>query len=71
MNVEHIRTQERAILVGCLLDQRDEERMRLSLEELHELARTAGVEVLDVITQNRERIDAAWYLGSGKIQEIA
>lgn len=71
MNVEHIRTHERAILVGCLLDQRDEERMRLSLEELHELARTAGVEVLDVITQNRDRIDSAWYLGSGKIQEIA
>ncbi|AKF94691.1 GTPase HflX [Brevibacillus laterosporus] len=63
--------QQTAIVVGCLLDQRDEERMRLSLEELGELARTAGVEVLEVITQNRERVDSAWYLGTGKIQEIA
>jgi len=63
--------KETAILVGCLLDNRDEERMRLSLEELQELADTAGVEVLDVITQNRDRIDPAWYLGTGKIDELA
>jgi len=66
-----IKTKETAILVGCLLDHRDPERVRLSMEELAELADTAGVEVLDVFTQNRERIDAAWYLGSGKIEEIA
>ncbi|MGC5323980.1 GTPase HflX [Brevibacillus sp. SYSU BS000544] len=66
-----IKTHETAILVGCILDNRDEERVRLSMEELHELARTANVEVLEVITQNRDRIDNAWYLGSGKIQEIA
>jgi GTP-binding protein HflX len=68
---DFIKTAETAILVGCFLDNRDPERMRLSMEELHELARTAGVEVVDVITQNRDRIDPAWYLGSGKIQEIA
>ncbi|UFJ43246.1 GTPase HflX [Brevibacillus humidisoli] len=63
--------QERALLVGCLLDGRDEQQMRLSLEELAELAKTAGVEVAGVFTQNRDRIDPAWYLGSGKITEIA
>ncbi|MFF0825959.1 GTPase HflX [Brevibacillus sp. NPDC003359] len=66
-----IKTKETAILVGCYLDNRDEERIRLSMEELHELADTAGVEVLDVITQNRDRVDSAWYLGTGKIDEIA
>lgn len=66
-----IKTKETAILVGCLLDNRDEERMRLSMEELQELADTAGVEVLDVITQSRDRIDPAWYLGTGKIDELA
>lgn len=71
MSVEEIKTHETAILVGCFLDNRDVERTRLALEELHELARTAGVEVVDVITQNRDRIDYAWYLGSGKIQEVA
>ncbi|MED1794515.1 GTPase HflX [Brevibacillus nitrificans] len=68
---ELIKTKETAILVGCLIDNRDEERMRLSMEELAELADTAGVEVLDVITQNRDRIDPAWYLGTGKIDELA
>jgi len=71
MAQEEIKTRETAILVACFLDHRDIERSRLSLEELHELARTAGVEVVETITQNRERVDAAWYLGSGKIQEIA
>ncbi len=71
MSGEMIKTKETAILVGCFLDNRDVERTRLSMEELHELARTAGVEVVDVITQNRDRIDSAWYLGSGKIEEIA
>jgi GTP-binding protein HflX len=71
MSGEFIKTRETAILVGCFLDNRDVERARLSMEELHELARTAGVEVMDVITQNRDRVDSAWYLGSGKIQEIA
>lgn len=66
-----IKTKETAILVGCFLENRDMERMRLSMEELQELAETAGVEVLEVFTQNRERVDAAWYLGSGKIEEIA
>ena len=65
------KTKETAILVGCLLDHRDADRVRLSMEELADLADTAGVEVLDVITQSRERVDAAWYLGSGKIEEIA
>ncbi|MED1919555.1 GTPase HflX [Bacillus thuringiensis] len=66
-----IKTKETAILIGCYLDNRNEERTRLSMEELHELADTAGVEVLDVITQNRDRVDSAWYLGTGKIDEIA
>jgi GTP-binding protein HflX len=69
--VPYSKTKETAILVGCLIDNRDEERMRLSMEELAELADTAGVEVLDVITQNRDRIDPAWYLGTGKIDELA
>ncbi|MGG4459003.1 GTPase HflX [Brevibacillus porteri] len=66
-----IKTKETAVLIGCYLDNRNEERTRLSMEELHELAATAGVEVLDVITQNRDRVDSAWYLGTGKIDEIA
>lgn len=71
MSREVIKSQEEALLVGCILDHRDEERARLSMAELKELARTAGVAVREVITQNRDKVDPAWYLGSGKIQEIA
>ncbi|WP_139489061.1 GTPase HflX [Brevibacillus dissolubilis] len=66
-----IKKRETAILVAAVLDNKDEERQRLSLEELHELARTADVEVLDVIIQNRDRLDNAWFLGTGKIDEVA
>jgi len=41
-----------------------------SLEELRELARTAGVEVLDSILQGRREIDPRTVIGGGKLQEI-
>jgi GTP-binding protein HflX len=42
-----------------------------SLEELRELARSAGAEVVEVITQTRDAPSAATLIGSGKLQEIA
>lgn len=42
-----------------------------SLEELRELADTAGAEVLGVFSQKRDRFDNATYLGEGKLREIA
>ncbi len=41
-----------------------------AMMELRELARTAGVEVVDVITQSRDRIDPKWVLGKGKLEEL-
>lgn len=58
--------EERAILVGMNLDGRGE----ASLEELARLAETAGAKVLHQQLQNRSRVDAATYLGSGKVQEL-
>jgi GTP-binding protein HflX len=62
--------QERAILVGVILpdstaDPRD------PLGELASLAKTAGAKVMGTILQNRKRIDAGTYVGSGKVLEIA
>ncbi|HZO14141.1 MAG TPA: GTPase HflX [Polyangiaceae bacterium] len=62
----------RAILVhvadrkkkGSLLD--SEARLR----ELAELARTAGVEVMDTFVQVRERFDPRFLIGKGKLDEI-
>jgi GTP-binding protein HflX len=41
-----------------------------SLDELRELATTAGARVIDEVTQNRQRPDPATYIGKGKVEEI-
>jgi len=41
------------------------------LEELALLAASAGAEVVDTIVQERESIDPAYFIGSGKAQELA
>jgi GTP-binding protein HflX len=40
------------------------------LAELNELARTAGVEVVDTIVQHRDRIDPKFVMGKGKLDEV-
>ncbi len=39
-------------------------------DELRELCRTAGLEVLDVITQRRPELDPRFLLGKGKLDEV-
>jgi GTPase len=41
-----------------------------SLRELGELARTAGVAVMDTVLQLRERLDPKFVMGKGKLDEI-
>lgn len=41
------------------------------LDEFKELARSAGVDVLGVISAPRQRADARFYVGSGKIDELS
>src|SRR5258706_956070 len=38
--------------------------------ELRELARTAGVEVVDVVVQRRDRIDPKFVMGKGKLDDV-
>ena len=54
---------EKAILVGT--DTRE------SLEELKELTKACDIPVLDSVFQSRNKIDAAFYIGRGKVLEIA
>ena len=42
-----------------------------SLNELEELARSAGARVLETMLQNRERLDPATLIGRGKLAEIS
>ncbi len=54
---------ESAILVGC--DTKE------SLDELEELAKACNIPTLEKVFQNRSKIDASFYIGRGKVLEIA
>lgn len=58
---------ERAILVKADIRGEDDWRAEDSLSELRELARTAGVYVVDEVTCRRDRPTANLYIGKGKI----
>lgn len=55
--------EEKAILVGS--DTRE------SLEELKELTKACDIPVLESVYQSRNKIDATFYIGRGKVLEIA
>ena len=59
---------ERVILVGVSLS--DGQDMEKSLDELEELATTAGAVTVGRMIQNRELVHPGTYLGKGKIQEL-
>jgi len=61
---------ERAILVAVSLPNTKVEDEHESLDELAELARTAGATVVDRFVQNRTRLDGRTYVGSGMIERI-
>ncbi len=56
-------TEEKAILVGS--DTKE------SLEELSELTEACNIPVLKTVFQSRNKVDAAYFIGRGKVLEIA
>lgn len=54
---------EKAILVGADTEE--------SLDELEELTKACNIPVLFKVFQNRNKIDSAYFIGSGKVEEIA
>lgn len=60
--------EERVILVGVQLN--ENEPAEESLDELGELAKTAGAKVVGRMIQSREYIHPATYIGKGKITEL-
>lgn len=58
--------KEKAILVSVALNTKDKQ----TIDELIELTKTAGAEVVDIVTQQRKSIDKTYYLGKGKLEEI-
>ena len=60
---------ERAILVSVTGGRRPED-TEASLAELRELARAAGVEVVDLVSQHRPQVDPRYAVGEGKLQDL-
>lgn len=60
--------KERAILIGVTTDSLLEEEE--SMLELEELAKAANVKVIDKIIQKRNKIDAKYFLGKGRLEDI-
>lgn len=60
--------RERVILIGVCT--RENENVEESLDELKELADTAGAEAVGRVIQNRESMHPGTYIGSGKIDEV-
>lgn len=60
--------QPRVILVSADTGEFDAER---SMDELKELAKTDGVEIVGCVTQKRPSYDTATCIGSGRLEELA
>ena len=60
--------EERVILVGVSTGEGDDTVQ--SLDELEELAKTAGAVTVGRVIQNREQIHPGTYIGTGKIAEV-
>ncbi len=62
---------ERAMLVALDTKEFRKEIVEEHLDELEELADTAGAETVFKIIQSKARIDPAYYIGKGKAEELA
>lgn len=60
--------KEKVVLVAVAFE--EEEKAKSSLEELEELVKTAGAEVVGTVIQNRDAIHPGTYVGSGKLDEL-
>lgn len=63
-------SKEKVLIIGAQLQKNTDQHFASTLEEMKSLSETAGGQVVDVITQKRERIHSATYLGEGKVEEI-
>ncbi len=74
-NEFHINIESQATLVSLVTPHLEEhttiQESQRSLTELRELLRTLGIKAMSEIIQNKKTIDAATFLGSGKLEEIA
>ena len=64
------KTHERALLIGLEKQGVSKWDLQDSLDELAELANSAGAEVVDTVTQKLDRPTAPYYIGKGKAESL-
>src|SRR2546426_4031868 len=64
------KTRERALLIGLEKQGVSKWELHDSLDELRELANSAGAEVVDTVTQKLPKPTAPYYIGRGKAESI-
>ena len=64
------KTHERAILIGLEKEGVSKWDLRDSMEELRELANSAGAEVVSTVTQKLQKPTAPYYIGKGKAEGL-
>src|SRR5207237_9381925 len=62
--------RERALLIGLEKEGVSKWALHDSLDELRELANSAGAEVVDTVTQKLQKPTAPYYIGRGKAEAI-
>ena len=62
---------ERCILIGIVLQNQSKWEVIDHIDELKALAETSGAEIVDSFIQNRTKTDAAYFIGKGKLEELA
>jgi GTPase len=62
---------ERAILINVATTKKEKDEAEESLMEMVGLAGAAGAEVVGKVFQVRPRLDPRWFVGEGKVEEIA
>ena len=61
---------EKAVLVSLSDARLSELEDEMSLAELERLAETAGVEVVGIVRQKKDKPDSRWFIGKGKVDEV-
>src|SRR3989475_11491918 len=64
------KAQERALLIGLEKQGVSKWELHDSLDELRELANSAGAQVVDTVTQKLQKPTAPYYIGRGKAESI-
>jgi GTP-binding protein HflX len=69
-NIDSSHNREMCVLVGLVQAGQDKWLIKGHLEELGELAKTAGAEVSEMFMQERSSPDSAYFIGKGKAEEV-